>query len=85
MGLVGLWLDAAEDETPHVEWTKALWEEIKRDANGVYVNFVAHEGPDRVRQDAYGEATFAKLAALKAKWDPANVFRFNQNIPPAAE
>jgi FAD/FMN-containing dehydrogenase len=82
--VIGLWLDENEDGTPHVEWTKDLWDQIKHDANGVYVNFVADEGPGRV-VDAYGEATFAKLAAIKAKWDPANVFRFNQNIPPAVE
>ena len=68
--IVGLWLDENEDGTPHIEWTKALWEKIRHDANGVYVNFVGDEGPERVRQDAYGEETFTRLSALKAKWDP---------------
>jgi Berberine and berberine like len=80
--IVGLWLDENEDGTPHIEWTKDLWEQIKPDANGVYVNFVADEGPERVRRDAYGEATFERLTEIKAKWDPANLFQFNQNIPP---
>ena len=61
-----------------------LWEQIKRDANGVWVNFVGDEGPERVRRDAYGEATFERLSEIKAKWDPANLFQFNQNIPPKA-
>lgn len=79
--IVGLWHDPSEDGAPHEAWTKALWEQIRGDGNGVYVNFVADEGPDRVRE-AYGKATFERLAAAKAKYDPTNLFRFNQNIPP---
>lgn len=41
---------------------------------GVYVNFLGDEGEDRVRA-AYGEENHAKLAALKRRWDPDNVFR----------
>jgi Berberine and berberine like len=45
-----------------------------------YLNFT-HEA-DRVR-DAYGDATYARLAALKDPYDPANLFRLNQNIRPS--
>jgi FAD/FMN-containing dehydrogenase len=48
----------------------------------VYVNFVGHEGPARVR-DAYPGATWDRLAAIKRAYDPGNLFRGNQNIPPA--
>jgi FAD/FMN-containing dehydrogenase len=47
---------------------------------GAYLNFT-HEA-DRVR-DAYGDAKYARLVALKDKYDPANLFRLNQNIRPS--
>ena len=49
---------------------------------GVYVNYLGDEGESRVRA-AYG-ANYQRLAALKQKYDPANLFRMNQNIAPAA-
>ena len=50
-------------------------------ADAVYVNNLGAEGPERVRS-AYGP-NHARLAALKRTYDPANVFRLNQNVPPA--
>ena len=49
---------------------------------GAYVNFVGDEGEARVRA-AYPGATWDRLAAIKAPYDPTNLFRLNQNIPPA--
>jgi FAD/FMN-containing dehydrogenase len=46
------------------------------------VNFLGDEGESRVRE-AYSKSTFAKLQAVKRRLDPDNVFRLNQNIPPA--
>lgn len=48
----------------------------------VYVNFIADEGERRVA-DAYNAATFQRLRNIKAKYDPSNLFRMNQNIRPA--
>jgi hypothetical protein len=45
-----------------------------------YLNFAPEA--DRVR-DAYGDATYARLVALKDRYDPANLFRLNQNIRPS--
>lgn len=51
---------------------------------GVYVNYLGGvEGADRVRA-AYGDEKFARLVALKDRYDPTNLFCFNQNIPPSA-
>lgn len=51
---------------------------------GVYVNFVGDEGAARVRE-AYPGATWERLVAVKTRYDPTNLFRLNQNIPPATQ
>jgi FAD/FMN-containing dehydrogenase len=83
VAVIGLWLDPAEDATVHQAWTAALWQQVRHEGQGVYVNFLEQEGPDRVRE-AYPPATYARLAAIKQKYDPQNIFRFNQNVPPAS-
>jgi hypothetical protein len=50
--------------------------------DGVYVNFLGNEVGGRVRE-AYSAATYARLAEVKAKYDPTKFFRLNQNIKPA--
>ncbi len=49
---------------------------------GAYVNFVDDEGEERVRA-AYPGVTWDRLVAVKSRYDPDNVFRLNQNIPPS--
>jgi FAD/FMN-containing dehydrogenase len=49
---------------------------------GAYINFLSAEGDERVRA-AYGAEKFARLQALKDEWDPTNLFKLNQNIPPS--
>jgi hypothetical protein len=65
-----------------VSWAREYWEAAHPyGAGGAYVNFMMDEGQDRVRA-SYG-ANYERLAAIKAKYDPANFFRVNQNINPA--
>jgi FAD/FMN-containing dehydrogenase len=72
------------DERPtHEAWVDALASAIRNGAPGAYVGFLGDEGEARVRE-AYPAATWDRLAEVKARYDPTNLFRFNQNVPPAA-
>ena len=63
-------------------WTRDTFEALCPYADGrAYVNFMGEEEPGRVRA-AYGERRYARLVALKRRFDPDNVFRLNQNIAP---
>jgi len=71
------------DETPvHEDWVTGFADSLRGGNDGVYVNFLGDEGEARVRE-AYPGATWDRLAAIKARYDPTNFFRLNQNIPPA--
>jgi FAD/FMN-containing dehydrogenase len=81
---LGLWLEAdpATDEA-HVAWATGLAEEMRPHVtDGVYLNFTSDTGDERVRS-SFGPEKYAKLVALKDKYDPANMFRLNQNIRPS--
>jgi FAD/FMN-containing dehydrogenase len=81
VAVIGLWLDPTEDAAPHEAWTASLWDALRPAGAGVYVNFLEREGQDRVRE-AYPGGTYERLQDIKALYDPENVFRYNQNIPP---
>jgi FAD/FMN-containing dehydrogenase len=75
------WTDPGERDAV-VAWTRETWEFLDQFAmDGVYVNLLT-PGEERVRK-SYGEAKYARLGQLKARVDPDNLFRLNQNIPPA--
>jgi hypothetical protein len=64
-------------------WVSGLYDAIAPYATaGTYVNFLNDKDVERVRQ-SYGPAKYDRLAAIKAVWDPDNVFRHNANIAPA--
>ena len=76
------WEDPA-DTAANVAWVRAFREDIDRYTNGgTYLNFIGAEGQARIRA-AYGEANYARLAGIKRRFDPENIFRGNQNIEPA--
>ncbi|MDQ1602036.1 MAG: hypothetical protein QOD68_3510 [Actinomycetota bacterium] len=74
--------DGVDDLPRRRRWVEDLVADLHQGDAGAYVNFVYDEGPERVRA-AYPGATWDRLAAIKATYDPANLFRLNQNIPPA--
>jgi FAD/FMN-containing dehydrogenase len=77
------WTDPAEDDD-RMSAARRVWQRVAdRGADGVYVNNLGSEGQDRVGE-AYGAAKYARLATIKARYDPGNVFRHNSNIRPDA-
>jgi hypothetical protein len=83
MNVHGRWETAAEDEGG-IAWARSLFAATTPYATGgVYVNFITEDEVDRVRA-AYRPEVWKRLTEVKTKWDPQNIFRTNQNIPPAA-
>jgi FAD/FMN-containing dehydrogenase len=79
--IVSVWPDATQS-AENVQWTDECWQAMQPFASGgVYVNYLGEEGPERIKA-AYGR-NYDRLVAVKNTYDPANLFRVNQNIPPA--
>jgi FAD/FMN-containing dehydrogenase len=77
------WSDAADDRKC-IDWARRLFDALTPHATGgVYVNFMPEDETQRVAAGAYGP-NYERLAALKAKYDPSNLLRMNQNIAPRA-
>jgi FAD/FMN-containing dehydrogenase len=72
-----------QDGAEHEAWAERFAAALQRGPVGAYVNFLYDEGQARVRQ-AYPGKTWDRLVAIKRRYDPTNVFRLNQNIPPKA-
>ncbi|HEY0776818.1 MAG TPA: FAD-binding oxidoreductase [Gemmatirosa sp.] len=81
MNVHGRW-DASTDDTGFIAWARGVYEATApwAAAGSAYVNFLTADEQDRVRS-AYG-ANYDRLAAIKARYDPTNRFRVNQNILP---
>jgi len=81
----GMWSDPGDD-ADNIAWTRAAWEAVKEFGTGeVYLNFTgrADEAPSAGVDTALGR-NLARLAEVKAKYDPDNFFRVNDNIAPAS-
>ncbi len=74
---------SASERSEHAAWARTLSAELDDGDPGAYAGLLADEGQERVRA-AYPGATWERLAAVKATYDPDNLFRLNQNIPPDA-
>jgi FAD/FMN-containing dehydrogenase len=80
--IVSVWPDSTQS-AQNIQWTDAFWQAMQPFASGgVYVNYLGEEGLERVTA-AYGR-NYERLVAVKTTYDPTNLFRMNQNIPPAS-
>jgi FAD/FMN-containing dehydrogenase len=82
LNVQGAWEDPREDHR-HIHWAREYWAATHPYSNGsAYINFMTEdEGDGRVRA-AYGDALYARLREIKAKFDPGNLFHGAQNIRP---
>ena len=79
---LGMWEDPADTQR-NIDYIRNLAGSLKPWSTGAaYLNFLGDEGMSRI-EASFGPEKFARLQALKAQWDPDNLFRHNQNIPPA--
>ena len=83
ISVMASWLDAAYDEQS-IEWARATAAAIEPwSVSGGYMNYMQEDEPiERVRA-AFGDEAFKRLRTLKRRYDPDNVLRRNQNIPPS--
>ena len=79
---IAAFYEGAEDRAVRQAWVTGFAAALQQGDAGAYVNFLGDEDESRVRA-AYPGSTWDRLAAIKAQYDPDNLFRLNQNIPPA--
>jgi FAD/FMN-containing dehydrogenase len=79
---VGAVYGSLDEESVHEEWVERAAASLRQDDTGSYVNFVGGEHDEQVHA-AYPAETWERLAAVKRRYDPNNLFRVNHNIPPA--
>ena len=73
------WRDAADDDR-FIAWAKRFYDELAPHATGSrYVNFISEGDDAAIVRSAYGD-NYERLLALKAEWDPDNLFRSNVNL-----
>jgi FAD/FMN-containing dehydrogenase len=80
---LAIW-EPTDDAQRHVAWTRAYADAIAPFATGGYVNYLGDDASAEDVRSAYGAERFKRLVDLKTKYDSRNMFRFNQNIRPAA-
>lgn len=81
--IISQWRDVTEDEK-NIGWARTFWQKIEPFTKGVYMNHLdADDSASRVRA-AYGR-NYERLASIKSKYDPGNLFRMNNNITPSEQ
>src|SRR6185503_17625549 len=71
-----------EEKGIHEAWVADFASALLQSDSGAYVNFLGDEGEERIRA-AYPGSTWDRLLEIKARYDPTNLFRLNQNIVPS--
>lgn len=84
MANVAAFYEGPEERVVREAWVADFVRALQQSDRGVYVNFLGDEGEARVRA-AYPGSTWDRLREIKARYDPTNLFRLNQNIPPATD
>jgi protein gp37 len=79
---VAAFYEGPTDKPLREAWVAEFAAALHQGDTGAYVNFLGDEGETRVRA-AYPGTTWDRLSEIKGRYDPANLFRLNQNIPPA--
>jgi hypothetical protein len=81
---LSMWMEPDQETADrHVAWAKGLAADLAPETTtGVYLNYTSDQGDERVRS-TYGPVKYDRLVALKDEYDPANLFRLNQNIKPS--
>jgi FAD/FMN-containing dehydrogenase len=79
---VAAFYESEAERAPREAWVEQLMASLTGGDPAGYVNFLVDEGEARIRA-AYPGGTYERLAAIKARYDPTNLFRGCQNIPPA--
>jgi FAD/FMN-containing dehydrogenase len=82
LGIFTAWKMPQTADEHEVEWVRRSWAKIEPQTRGQYVNLAATEDREARVHAAYGD-NYARLAALKKQYDPANLFRLNANVKPA--
>jgi FAD/FMN-containing dehydrogenase len=82
MANIGAVYERVEQRPVYSDWVTSFADTLQQSDRGAYVNFLTDESEDRVR-DAYPGRTWDRLRSIKRRYDPDNLFRSNQNIPPA--
>jgi FAD/FMN-containing dehydrogenase len=83
MGLIGAWPGGSPEAEANKEWVRKAWAQLEPLTRGNYVNIANTDDRDGRVREAYGE-NWERLTQLKKRYDPANLFRLNANIKPAA-
>ncbi len=82
LNLTASWEQPADDAA-NVEWARKAWNDMKAfSTGGTYLNFLTEDDVPTRTRDALGNS-LQRLAEIKKKWDPENLFRSNHNIKPA--
>ena len=85
LNMQGAWEAPAEDDI-HIAWARDFWSAMRPfSSGGTYVNFLTQDADEERVRAAYGPELYGRLVRIKAKYDPDNLFRSNQNVRPARE